>query len=138
MGGWYEIGITVGVGVAAGIALAGVLAGLRFGFAATILGSVVSGIVAGVLVNGWLGAGGGVIGGVIGAASAVTIARGATRRGATSGGVAIFLVGAALAVGLLALVPVVGYLEAIVLPFLAMRRARANPDKVAGLRSLAR
>ena len=106
MGDWYEIGITVGIGVAAGIAFAGVLAGLRFGFATTLLGAVVVGVVAGLLVNGWTGAGGGVVGAVIGAVSAATVVRGAGRRGATLGGTAFLLLGAAVVVGLLALIPV--------------------------------
>jgi hypothetical protein len=138
MGDWYEIGITVGIGLAAGIAFAGVLAGLRFGFATTLLGATVVGIVAGLFVKGWIGAGGGVIGGVIGAVSAAAIVRGANRRGATIGGTAFLLVGAAIVVGLLALVPVVGYVEAVALPILAARRARSGPEKYAGLRSLAK
>ena len=81
------------------------LAGLRFGFASTLLGAVVVGIVAGLLVNGWIGVGGGVVGAVIGAVSAAAIVRGADRRGATIGGTAFLLVGAAVVVGLLALDP---------------------------------
>jgi len=138
MGDWYEIGITVGIGVAAGIAFAGVLAGLRFGFASTMLGAVLVGIVAGYLVDSWLGVGGGVIGAVIGSVSAATIVRGAGRRGATVGGTALLLIGAAIVVALLALIPVVGYVEAIVIPVLAARRARRGPEKYAGLRSLAK
>jgi hypothetical protein len=138
MGDWYEIGITVGLGVAAGIAFAGVLAGLRFGFAATLGGALVVGVVAGLLVNGWIGAGGAVVGAVIGAVSAASIVRGANRRGATTGGTAFLLVGAAIVVGLLALIPVVGYLEAVLMPVIAARRARRGPEKYAGLRSLAK
>ena len=138
MGDWYEIGITVGIGVAAGIAFAGVLAGLRFGFASTLLGSIVVGVVAGYLVDSWIGVGGGVVGAVIGSVSAAAIVRGAGRRGATVGGTAFLLIGAAVVVALLALIPVVGYVEAIVIPALAARRARRSPDKYAGLRSLAK
>ena len=138
MGDWYEIGITVGLGVAAGVAFAGVLAGLRFGFATTLLGALIVGVVAGLLVNGWIGAAGGVVGAVIGAISAAAIVRGANRRGATIGGTAFLLLGAAIVLGLLALIPVVGYLEAVALPVVAARRARSGPEKYAGLRSLAK
>ena len=138
MADWYEIGITVGLGVAAGVAFAGVLAGLRFGFATTLLGALIVGVVAGLLVNGWTGAGGGVVGAVIGAVSAAAIVRGANRRGATLGGTAFLLLGAAVVLGLLALIPVVGYLEAVALPVIAARRARNAPEKHAGLRSLAK
>jgi len=138
MGDWYEIGITVGIGLAAGIAFAGVLAGLRFGFATTLLGAVVVGIAAGLLVNDWIGAAGGVVGAGIGAVSPPAVVRGAGRRGATPGGTALLLLGAAIVVGLLALIPVVGYVEAVVLPVVAVRRARSGPEKYAGLRSLAK
>ncbi len=138
MGDWYEIGITVGIGVAAGIAFAGVLAGLRFGFATTLLGALVVGIGAGLLVTGWIGVAGGVVGAVIGSISAAAIVRGAAGRGATRGGTAFLLIAAAFVVGLLALIPVVGYLEALVLPIVAGRRARHGPEKYAGLRSLAK
>jgi hypothetical protein len=98
----------------------------------------VVGIGAGLLVNGWTGAGGGVAGAVIGAASAAVIVRGASRRGATRGGTAFLLAGAALVVAALALIPVVGYVEAVVVPALAARRSRRGPQKYAGLRSLAK
>ncbi len=138
MGDWYEIGITVGIGVAAGIAFAGALAGLRFGFATTLLGALVVGVAAGLLVNGTIGAAGGVVGAVIGSISAAAVVRGAGRRGATLGGTALLLFGVAIVVGLLALIPAVGYVEAVVLPFVAARRARSDPEKYAGLRSLAK
>jgi hypothetical protein len=138
MSDWYEIGITVGIGVAAGIAFAGVLGGLRFGFATTLLGALLVGVVAGLLVKGWLGVGGGVAGAVIGSISAASIVRGANRRGATLGGTTFLLLGAAVVVGLLALIPLVGYLEALVLPVVAARRSRNAPEKFAGLRSLAK
>ena len=138
MGDWYEIGITVGIGVAAGIAFACALAGLRFGFATTLLGALAVGIFAGLLVKGWIGVGGGVVGAVIGAISAAAIVRGANRRGATLGGTTFLLFGAAVVVGLLALIPVFGYLEAVALPVVAARRARSGPEKFAGLRSLAK
>jgi hypothetical protein len=89
-------------------------------------------------VNSWIGAGGGVVGAVIGAVSASAIVRGANRRGATISGTAFLLLGAAAVVGLLALIPAVGYLEAVVLPVIAARRARNGPEKYAGLRSLAK
>ena len=138
MGDWYEIGITIGIGVAAGIAFAGVLAGLRFGFATTLLGALAVGVLAGLLVNGWTGVGGGVVGAVIGAVSAAVIVRGANLRGATLGGTAVLLIGAAIVVALLALIPAVGYLEALILPVVAARRARHGSEKYAGLRSLAK
>ena len=96
------------------------------------------GLAAGWLVNSWSGAGGGIVGAVVGAVSAAVIARGAARRGATAGGTAFLLGAAGIVVAALALIPVVGYVEAVVVPALAVRRARSSPEKYAGLRSLAK
>ena len=138
MGAWYAIGITVGLGLGAGILCAGLLAGLRFGIALTVAAALAVGIVSGLVVKGWVGAGGGSAGAVIGAVSAAVIVRGAGRRGATLGGTAFLLACAAIVVAVLALIPAVGYVEAVVVPALAARRSRGGPQKYAGLRSLAK
>jgi hypothetical protein len=138
MGGWYEIGITVALGLGAGILCAGLFAGRRFGFVLTAAAAIAIGLGAGLFVQGWEGAAGGAVGAVIGAVSAAVIVRGASRRGATLGGTAFLLAGAALVIAALGLIPVVGYVEAVVVPALAARRSRGGPQKYAGLRSLAK
>ena len=138
MGDWYEIGITVGLGVAAGLLLAGIFAAWRYGFVASTIGALVVGLVAGLLIKGWIGLPGAFAGAVIGALSASLIARGALRRGATPGGTAFLVGSASIAVALLALIPVVGYVLAVVVPAAAVRRVRQEPDRHAGLRTLAR
>jgi len=138
MGEWYEIGVALGLGVAAGIFFAGLLAGWRYGLAASTLGALVVGVVAGFLLNEWLGVPGGLLGAVIGAVSASVLARGALRRGGGAGGTAFLLVSAAIVVALVALIPVAGYVIAVFVPALAIRRARREPDRYAGLRTLAK
>ncbi len=138
VGDWYQIGITIGLGLAAGLLFAALLASWRYGVLASTLGALAVGVVAGLLVKGWIGLPGALVGAVIGAVSASIIARGALRRGATPGGTAFLIGSAALVVGLLALIPVVGYVLAVVVPALAARRARQEPERHAGLRSLAR
>lgn len=138
MGDWYEIGITVGLGLGAGILFAGLLAAVRFGFVLTLAGAIAVGVVAGLLINGWAGTGGGLLGGVVGAVSAAAVVRGANRRGATVGGTAFLLAAAGIVVAALALIPVVGFVEVVVIPAVAARRARSGPEKFAGLRSLAK
>jgi hypothetical protein len=125
VGDWYEIGVALGLGLAVGLMLAGVLAGWRYGLVAS-------------LVGGWLGLPGSLLGAVIGAVSASIIARGALRRGATPGGTAFIVGSAGVGVAMLALVPVAGYVLAVVIPALAARRARNEPDRHAGLRTLAK
>lgn len=138
MGDWYEIGVALGLGLAAGLLLAGVLAGWRYGLVVSTLGALAIGVAAGLLVKGWLGLPGSLLGAVIGSVSASLVARGALRRGATPGGTAFLVGSASVAVALLALVPVVGYVLAVVIPALAARRVRREPERHAGLRTLAK
>jgi len=138
VGDWYVIGVTVGVGVAAGILCAGVLVGLSYGWVTSAVGALAIGVVAGLLVHGWTGAGGGIVGAAVGTLSAGVVARGALRSGATIGGTAVILAGAAVFVALLALIPVVGYVLVVALPAVAVRRARSEPERYAGLRTLAK
>jgi hypothetical protein len=138
VGDWYEIGITVGLGVAAGLLLAGLLAGWRYGLLTSVVGALAVGVLAGLLVKGWIGLPGALVGGLVGAVSASVIARGALRRGATPGGTAFIVGSASIAVALLALIPLVGYVLAVAVPALAVRRARKEPDRHAGLRTLAK
>jgi hypothetical protein len=143
VGDWYEIGMVLGLGLAAGVFFAGVVGAWRVGWLVSVVGSVAVGVVAGLLVRVWLDTGGlpvpgGVVGGVIGSVSAGVIARGALRRGGTGGGTAFLLVSASVMIGLLALIPVAGYVMAVVLPLLAVRRTRGRPERYAGLRTLSK
>jgi hypothetical protein len=135
---WYLIGVTLGLGIAAGVLFAGILAGLSFGWITSTLGALAVGVVAGLLVHDWTGAGGGVVGALIGTFSTAVVVRGALRSGATIGGTAVILIGAAVAVALIALIPAAGYVLAVVLPVVAVRRARSEPERYAGLRTLAK
>jgi hypothetical protein len=140
VGSWYWIGVCVGLGAAAGVLVAG--------FAARIV--VVAGLVAaaaglglGLAIDAWQPGGvadwiGGALGGLAGALGAAVIVRGALRRGGTAAGTAALVAGAALVVAGLAFVPVLGYLEALALPLLAVRLRRRAPERYAGLRTLAK
>ena len=135
--------MALGLGLAAGVFLAGVVGAWRVGWLVSTLGSVAVGVVAGLLVRVWLDTGdlpvpGGVLGGIIGSVSAGLIVRGALRRGGTSGGTAFLLVSASVVLALLSLIPVAGYVLAVVLPVLAVRRTRRQPERYAGLRTLSK
>jgi hypothetical protein len=138
MGAWYWIGVTLGLGVAVGLLAAGALAAWKHGLIASVLGALLVGVVVGLLLRGWLGVPGALAGAVIGALSASIIARGALRRGGTPGGTAFIVVAASIAIGALAWVPVAGYLVAVLMPVVAVRRARQEPERYAGLRTLAK
>ena len=138
MGDWYEVGVTLGLGLAAGLLFAAILAAWRYGVLASTLGALAVGVVAGLLVKGWIGLPGALLGAVIGAVSASVVARGALMRGATPGGTAFIVGSASIFIAMLALIPVAGYVLAVLIPTLAVRRARQEPVRYAGLRSLGR
>lgn len=134
----YEVGVALGMGVAVGIILAAILAPRRYGFVAAILGVVVIGFVGGLLIRGWLDVPGGVIGGLIGASCGAVVVRGALRRGGTMGGTAFIMGSAGIAIATVSLIPVVGYLVAIGAPIWSLRKVRSEPERYAGLRTLAK
>jgi hypothetical protein len=138
MGAWYTIGLCLGLGLGIGVILAGLLGvnGVGVGVAAIL--SVVAGAAVGVVVGDLAEtiAGGGA--GAVGALSAAAVVHGAMRRGATRIGIAAFLGVGGLLAGLLALVPVVGYVEVILLPTLAARMRGRQAARFAGLRTLAK
>ena len=143
MGGWYWIGVCVGLGAAAGVLFAGVAGAGRAALLFAGALAAVAGAGLGYAFDGWQPGGwgdivGGVVGGLVGALGAVQVVRGALRRGGTRGGTALLVGGAAMAAAALAWVPVVGYVEALALPWLAARIRKRAPERYAGLRSLAR
>jgi hypothetical protein len=134
MGAWYTIGILAGLGAAFGILAAGIVPRL----VVAAIGAVVAGAVLGYFVFGWPEAIAGAVGGVLGSLGATPVVSGALRRGGTRGGIALLVGLAALVAAALAFVPGVGYLEAVALPALGRRLRRREPERHAGLRTLAR
>jgi hypothetical protein len=134
----YRIGVAAGIGAGGAVLAAGWLARNRAGTVAALVVGAAVGVVVGFLIDDWTEALSGAIGGLLGGLGAVQIVRGALRRGGTTGGTGILVGLAGLGVAALALVPVVGYLEAVGIPALAARLRRRTPERYAGLRSLAR
>jgi hypothetical protein len=138
MGAWYTIGLCVGVGTGAGVLLSGLLAASRVGVAVAVILAAAAGVGVGLAFFDWPEALGGGIGGVLGALGAAGIVQGTLRRGGTRLGTAVIVGLAGVGVAALAFIPVVGYLEAIVIPLLAVRLRRREGGRFAGLRILAR
>jgi hypothetical protein len=139
MGGWYWIGVAAGLGAALGVLIAGGVR--RVVLAAAFAAALAAGV--GVALDAWQPGGVGdvvaaALGGALGAFGAAQIVHGALRRGGTRGGTAVIVAGAAIVAAGLAWAPVVGYLEALALPVLAARLRRREPERYAGLRTLAR
>jgi hypothetical protein len=134
VGDWYTIGILVGLGAALGVAATGVL---RRALVALAVAAILAAAI-GFAVWQWDEAAGGVAGAICGALGSSPLVAGTLRRGGTRGGTALLVAVAAVAAAGLAFVPVVGFVEAVALPALAVRLRRRSPERYAGLRTLAK
>ena len=135
---WYRIGVAAGIGAGIALVAAGWLAKSRAGALLSILIGAGAGVAVGLALGDWPEAVGGAIGGVLGGLGAAPLAAGTLRRGGTVVGTGILIGLAGLGIAALALVPFLGYLEAAALPALAARAHRREPERYAGLRTLAR
>ena len=138
MGSWYWIGVCAGLGVAIGVLLVGLLGATRALLAAAVVLAGGFGVLVGFALGQWDEAIGGGAGGVLGALGASQLVAGTLRRGGTRLGTAVFMGVAAIILAALAWIPIVGYVEAAVVPALAARLRGRMPERYAGLRSLAR
>jgi hypothetical protein len=138
MGAWYTIGLSLGIGVGAGVLAAGLLARGVPGIVVAAVGGAATGALAGIAVGSTPEVIAGAIGGSLGAIGAAQLVLGALRRGGSKGGIAFLIAAGGILVALLALVPALGYVEAVVVPALAARLRRRFPERYAGLRSLAK
>jgi hypothetical protein len=134
---WYTVGLLAGLGVAVGIAVVGVLGGRRIALLAPLVGALL-GVGLGLLLADVEEAIAGGLGGALGAFGSAQLVSGALSRGGTRLATGFFMVLGAVFVALLALVPVVGYVEAIAAGALGLRLRRRAGKRYAGLRTLAR
>jgi hypothetical protein len=138
VGAWYTIGLFAGLGVALGTLFVGLLASLRAGIAVAFVLAAAAAVGLAFGLESWKEAIAGGIGAACGAFGTGRFVGGALQRGGTRGGTAVLIAAAALVIAGLAFVPVLGYVEAVVLPILGARlRARAG-RRHAGLRILAK
>ena len=135
---WYRIGVAAGIGAGIALVAAGWLARSRYGALLAILIGAAAGIVVGLALGGWQEAVGGAVGGFLGGVGGAPLAAGTLRRGGTVSGTGILIGLVGLALAALALVPFVGYLVAAAIPAVATRAHRREPERYAGLRTLAR
>src|SRR5689334_11297289 len=138
MGSWYWIGVCAGLGAAIGVLLAGFLAGTRAALTAALVLAVAAGIGVGLALGQWDEAAGGGAGGAFGALGAARLVAGTLRRGGARFGTALLIGLAAVVLAALAWVPVLGYLEAALVPALGARLRGRAAERYAGLRSLAK
>jgi hypothetical protein len=138
MGDWYTIGLALGLGIALGTLFAGLLSATPLGRGAAVVLGAAAGALAGTLVDDWTELVAGGAGGLLGAAGAAIVVAGALRRGGTRGGLALIVAAVSAGLAAFAFVPVAGYIEAVALPFLAVRLRRSQAERYAGLRTLAK
>jgi hypothetical protein len=134
----YRIGLSLGLGIGIGGLLSALAAPRRWAAVAVVLLAAALGAAAGYAIGGWHESLAGGIGGALGAGIVATLVAGTLSRGGTRAGTAALVGLASLVLAALALIPVVGYLEAVALPAVAARARRRRPERYAGLRSLAR
>ena len=138
MGSWYWIGVCAGLGVGIGVLFAGLFAGTRIALTAALILAAGVGVAIGFGLGQWDEAVGGGAGGALGAVGAAQLVMGTLRRGGARFGTAVFVGIAAIVLAALAWIPIVGYLEATLVPAFAARLRGRAPERYAGLRSLAR
>jgi hypothetical protein len=138
VGSWYWIGVCAGLGVAVGVLVAALFAGTRVALTASLVIAAGIGVAIGFALGQWDEAIGGGVGGALGAIGSSQLVTGTMRRGGARFGIAVFVGLAALVLAAIAWIPVVGYLEAAVVPALAGRLRGRAPERYAGLRSLAK
>jgi hypothetical protein len=135
---WYRIGLALGVGVGIGVLAAGLLARGRGWIVAAALVAAAAGFAVGLAIDDWEEAAAGAVGGVLGALGAFELVRGALRRGGTRGATTALVALGALGIAALAVIPAIGYFEALAAPVLGARLRRRTGERYAGLRTLAR
>jgi len=138
VGAWYTIGLVLGLGLGLGLILTGLLGVNTAGLGLAVVVGVAGGALVGFAIGDTAETIAGGIGGLLGAVSAAAAVGGALRRGATRLGLAAFVGMAGVLVALLGLIPFVGYVEAVLLPVLALRMRGRQAARFAGLRTLAK
>ena len=138
MGAWYTIGAVLGGGVGLGVIAAGLLAVSTRGLVAAALLAAAAGLLLAIPFEETYLMVAAVVGAVVGAASGSIVMRGALRRGGTRLALAVYMGAAGIVLMLLAAIPLVGYLEVVALPLLAIRMRAREPERHAGLRTLAK
>lgn len=138
MGSWYTIGVTLGLALGIGVIVSGLLSVNTVGVGLAVLLGTAGGLAIGYVIGDTAETVAGAVGGLLGALSAAAVVVGAMRRGATRLGVAAYVGVVGILIGLLALVPLAGYVVAVALPILAARLRGREAARFAGLRTLAK
>jgi hypothetical protein len=132
VGTWYTLGLWLGLGAGAGILLAGV-----FRVYAPLVAIPVA-LAAGWLLEDWKHGVAAAIGAAVAGVAASQVVGGALGRGGTRGGTALLVGTAGVVAAALSLIPVAGYLVVVAVALAAVRLRRRQPERYAGLRTLAK
>jgi hypothetical protein len=138
MGAWYTIGLSLGLGLGLGVILTALLGVNAPGLVVAAVAGTGVGALVGLAVGDSPETVAGGTGGLLGAVCAAVLVVGAVRRGGTRFGLAALLGVGGIVVALIGLIPLLGYLEAVVLPLVAARMRSRQAPRFAGLRTLAK
>jgi hypothetical protein len=130
--------VCAGLGVAVGVFVAALFAGTRIALTGALVVAAGIGVAIGFALGQWDEALGGGVGGALGAVGSAQVVTGTMRRGGERLGIVLFVGLASLVLAALAWIPIVGYLEAALVPAFGARLRGRVPERYAGLRSLAR
>jgi len=146
VGAWYWIGVSAGLAAAFAVFVSG-LAGffrpfrahyLVRAFVLLWLGFLIGIAIRSWETGGWPDAVAGALAACLVFLGAVVIVEGAFRRGGTRLGLAVLMAAIALIVAGIAFIPAAGFVEAVAIPALALRLRSTQPERYAGLRTLAK
>ena len=138
MGSGYWIGVSAGLGAALAVLFVGLLGTLRAGDWIALIGADIGVGLFGRWVAEWPGFVAGIFAATACGLAAGRTVRGALAGGGTRGGVSLLVVLGALALAAVSFVPVAGYLVPLVVVGILARARRRQPERFAGLRTLAR
>jgi hypothetical protein len=138
VGAWYTIGLAAGLGGGLGVLLAGVIGVMRGGILVAVPLALVAGGALAYAFWDWPEIVAGALGGALAAVGAIPMVAGALARGGTRVATAVLVALGAVVVAALAFVPLVGYVESLVIAVRGLRLRRRAGRTYAGLRILAR
>ena len=138
MGQWYWWGFAAGLGTGIGLVFAAILGWHRVGALIGVVLGVAVALLVGLGIGEWDEAAACAIAAGLAACGAAPFVRRSVAAGGTREGTLLLVGASGVVAGGLALVPVLGYVEALLVPLLGLRLGTRPPKRYAGLRTLAR